>query len=67
VLLEEISSLRRMVEKQNEMMMRLMKALEVRDLPNGHAPEVLRRRGKERDEEEEQFALGDDDENEDVR
>lgn len=66
VLLEEIASLRRTADKQNEILRRLMAALDSRDLQNGHSREIsqVRREDKDSESDEEQFALGGEDDEE---
>jgi hypothetical protein len=44
---------------------RLVAALDVREAPNGHPPEIRRLKGKDSDGDEEQFALSDDAEDND--
>lgn len=65
VLLEQIAALRRTVDKQSEMLSKLLARFEVEDLPNG-CPQESRGRGKSKDEKKEQFTLGDGDEEEGV-
>lgn len=64
VLHEQIEALRRVVDRQNEMMAAMMKALAVTDLPR---PNVERSKSAERrslDRDRDQFTVGDSDEEE---